>query len=126
MTRSTRLVCPFDHPLGPEQAVVGWHPCQCPAALANHGGHLTWRCRACADAGRTTRRFSPPHQRTSAEVVAEMVPVQAEYERALAATELLGHGASPEATRAAERLNRVRHALEHMETVRATRSAARH
>lgn len=42
-------VCAVGHPLTPGKVLVGWHPCTCPAAF--NGGHRTWTCVACMEAG---------------------------------------------------------------------------
>jgi len=41
--------CPYRHPLGQNQILVGWSPCVCPEASAAHGGHGTVQCLACLD-----------------------------------------------------------------------------
>ncbi|GAA4522611.1 hypothetical protein GCM10023191_102110 [Actinoallomurus oryzae] len=122
MTNPTR--CPRGHRLGPGRIVVGWWPCECPAALDNFGGHQTWLCGPCREEGWTTRRYDPPHPRTAADVAAEMVPVQAECERAQSAVDALAGEVGPAAERAAARLRIGRQALEEMETIRSSLSAA--
>ncbi len=36
--------CPFGHPWGPNQVLVGWMPCQCAKV---GGGHRYYACRSC-------------------------------------------------------------------------------
>lgn len=43
------LSCPNGHILGAGQVLVGWRACGC--AGARHGGHRTWTCRRCLEAG---------------------------------------------------------------------------
>src|ERR1700722_10945701 len=39
--------CQAGHPWGPGRVIVGWMPCDCPAAAREPGhGHLWVRCRA--------------------------------------------------------------------------------
>jgi hypothetical protein len=39
--------CAAGHPWGPGRVIVGWMPCDCPAAVREPGhGHLWVRCRA--------------------------------------------------------------------------------
>ncbi len=49
--------CQAGHSWGPGKVVVGWHPCDCPVALAQPGkGHLAVRC---AEPGCTSAWFKP-------------------------------------------------------------------
>lgn len=42
--------------------LVGWHPCDCPAAQKQRGahGHIRVRCTACLDEGIDTSFYDPP------------------------------------------------------------------
>lgn len=53
--------CPNGHPLQPGHVLVGWSPCGCEAALANHRGHRTVQCLDCHDSGETMVCYDPPH-----------------------------------------------------------------
>jgi hypothetical protein len=117
--------CPRGHQLGAEHIVVGWMPCdRCPAALANFGGHRTWLCRQCREEGWTTRRYDPPHPRTAADITADMIHLQHEYERRQAAADALADKSGPAVERATARLRRTGNVLERMENSRSARSAS--
>lgn len=56
--------CPYGHPLGPGRVLVGWLPCICPPAQANHNGHRTFQCRVCLEELADRRKvvsYTPPH-----------------------------------------------------------------
>jgi hypothetical protein len=117
-------MCPRGHQLGAGRMVLGWIPCECPGAFDSFSGHRTWLCGPCRQEGWTTRRYDPPHPRTAADVAAEMIPVQAAYERAQVAVDALAGRSSPSAERTAARLRIARQALTEMETIRSAMSAA--
>ncbi len=78
--------CPYGHPLTEAgQALIGWRPCGCAVALANHGGHRTVRCDACQTTGTTTTAFHPEHLRTADEVEQDLAWIRAALERGRAA-----------------------------------------
>lgn len=63
-------LCPYGHeltgpplPHGTGRVIVGWTPCKCPPAAAEHGGHRIYHCRACLalDDKRSTICYFPPH-----------------------------------------------------------------
>jgi hypothetical protein len=66
-------VCPYGHPLGAGNVLVGWRPCtDCPDARGNRNGHTTYQCLACGehpDLGqrRKTIAYFPPHVPDSGE-----------------------------------------------------------
>lgn len=127
--------CPYGHQLGPGEVTVGWMPCECPAALAATKGHTTWTCRACSEDGWTTRRYDPPHPRTSADLATELTVIAESRRHAeVAAREAAERGDPTAATAAAElaRLTRtavlwdaVRHRLASEERARTPAWAAR-
>jgi hypothetical protein len=90
-------------------------PCECPAALNAHGGHRTWRCRDCEDAGWTTRRYDPPHPTTTDDITRMMLPLQATHD-ALARDLAKERGGE----RAVAELRRYASGLKHLETIRST------
>lgn len=51
--------CPAGHLLEPGMFLRGWRPCNCPAALANHGGHNWVQCERCRERGWTVTSRRP-------------------------------------------------------------------
>ena len=49
VVESVPLSCPAGHVLSAGQVLAGWWACGCPGA--RHGGHRTWTCRRCMEAG---------------------------------------------------------------------------
>jgi hypothetical protein len=45
--------------------LVGWTPCTCGPAWANHGGHRTFKCMACEEDGWRMICYLPERLRTS-------------------------------------------------------------
>lgn len=58
MTSHPPLTCPVGHTLTAGRVLVGWHPCTCPGAA--DGGHHTWTCISCLDAGQHLRDRDVP------------------------------------------------------------------
>jgi hypothetical protein len=58
------LACAAGHPWAPGRVIVGWMPCDCPAAAREPGrGHLWVRCRA---EGCASIWYKPPHRELGA------------------------------------------------------------
>lgn len=53
--------CPYGHPLTPGDILVGWSPCICAPAWANHGGHRTIQCLPCNRRHIETVLYDPEH-----------------------------------------------------------------
>lgn len=116
--------CPYGHQLGTGRVTIGWWPCECPNAQAAAYGHQITTCLPCREEGWTTRRYDPPHPRTAADVAAELLAVEAAYERTQAVVERLGGRDDPRARRAVGQLARIGQVRDQMEAVRARRAAA--
>lgn len=51
--------CPAGHLLEPGLFLRGWRPCNCEAALKNHGGHYWIQCEQCREERWTMDSLQP-------------------------------------------------------------------
>ena len=69
------LSCPRGHLLTAGHVLAGWHPCGCPTATG--GGHRTWTCVRCMDAGVPADEgtiYATRHDRSSPESGPQLGP----------------------------------------------------